>query len=164
MPTRERSGHPPDGNVLLTIGQHMSTISSRLETNSQKSESNGHKLDRLGWHVTQNTLRLADMHQSLTSVLQNLKTSTKTEPTSPTPTATGASMPTTETARTQSWWRAATHVWAWAPRVLGWLAERLLPVLWTLIAPILLGLWAWGREGAEKLLAWVSGVWMWFAG
>ncbi len=164
MPTREPSGPPPDGNVLLTIGQHMSTISSRLETNSAKSESNGHKLDRLGWHVTQNTLRLADMHQSLTFVLQKLKTSTKTEPISNTPTATGALMPTTEPARTRSWWRAAMHAPEWISKLLGSIAERLLPILWGLLAPLILGLWAWGREGAAHLWAWVSGVWLWLAG
>ncbi len=49
-------------------------------------------------------------------------------------------------------------------KIAGWAAERLLPIVWGLLAPILLGLWAWGREGAEKLWVWVSGVWLWLAG
>ncbi len=164
MPTRERSGHPPDGSVLLTIGQHMSTISSRLETNSQKSESNGYKLDRLGWHVTQNTLRLADMHQSLMNALQSLKTSTKTEPISPTPTGTGASMPITDTARTRWSWQAAKHASEWVPRLLGWLVEKAISWLAPWVLPALAGAWAMGRDRLEATWAWVASCWHWFLG
>lgn len=158
MPTREPSGPPPDGNVLLTIGQHMATISSQLETNSQKSEGNGRKLDRLGWHVTQNTLRLADMHQSLISALQSLKTSTRT--TEPfTSTGTSIATPTTDTAPTHSWWRAVSHVSAWGPKVLMWLAEKTLTYLMPTLLSIGLGAWALLRRHGEAVWNWLGALW-----
>jgi hypothetical protein len=153
MPTQPPSG-PPDGNVLLTIGQHMATISSQLEINSRKSEGNRHKLDRLGWHVTQNTLRLADMHQSLISALQSLKTFTKTEPTSTSSTLTGRG-PAPK--RVSLWQRTAKFL----PKVLAWLAEKALQYLAPTLLSFGLAAWALVRRSGEAVWDWVAAYWHW---
>lgn len=114
-----------------------------------------YQMDRLGWHTTRNMLALDRLHSRLDTLAISAQTPTSSP--SAAPSTTTAAPPTPKKGRFH-------HIVQYGRPILNFLLEKLAPLVWGLLAPLLLGLWAWGRDGVERLWNWVMGAYLWLAG
>jgi len=108
-----------------------------------------HKLDRLAWHWTR-------LHLSLPisgPTTRTFPTSTDTTTTSP--------MAAPDTHKSPP---LLKHGLRYVPKVVGWLAEKLMSVALPYLAPILAGAWALGRDRLEAAWQWLGACWHWVIG
>lgn len=112
-----------------------------------------HKLDRLGFHSTQRMLVLDRLERLVIGRTMSISTPSAVLP------------PEEETntppAKKKGWLRATLQ---YSKPVIGYAIEKLLPWGMGIIGPVLLGLWASGREGVQILWGWILWGWVWLVG
>lgn len=93
------------------------------------------------------------------------RTSTPTAPTSPTSTGTStATLLTAESATPPPKKGRLRAIAQYSKPVISYLIEKGIPILWGIVGPILLGLYASGREGLQLAWGWLLGTWTWLIG
>ncbi len=112
------------------------------------------KLDQLGWHSTKQMLTLDRIQSRLESIIieRSIQTSMPSAVIPPT-----APLAPKKAGRLR-------HIAQYGKPIRSFILEKALPWVWGLLAPILLGLYAWGREGAQLVWGWILGTWLWLIG
>jgi hypothetical protein len=116
-----------------------------------------YKIDRSAWHLTKIMLDMDRIGALLTSrMTQTSRPSASHAP--PPPTKTTTTSPQKKDGHTRRLLAMARNYGA---KIALYLFEKVLPILWQLIAPLLMGLWAFGSEGVQRVWSWTTGILNW---